>query len=129
MRQFEMYDLNGKVALITGAARGQGASEAELFVKHGAKVMLTDTRREEGIATAERLGTSAMYSDLNVTQENEWSNVVRQTVEKFGRLDILVNNAGVSHFGSLQETSISDFRSVFQVNVEGVFLGMRAASP
>ncbi|HTY72418.1 MAG TPA: glucose 1-dehydrogenase [Actinomycetes bacterium] len=120
-----MSRLEGKVALITGAARGMGAAEARLFVAEGARVVITDVLDVEGKVLAEDLGPSAMYVHLDVTDEHEW-NVARAVAERtYGRLSVLVNNAGILHYGSLAETSKDDFERVLAVNLVGPFLGMK----
>ncbi len=121
-----MGALDGKVALITGAARGQGAAEARLFVERGAKVMMTDVLDEEGQQVAAELGDCAAYMRLDVASEQGWKDVVAATVEKFGKLNVLINNAGIiTPVAEVQETSLATFQKVTDVNQIGVFLGMR----
>ncbi|MFC4311991.1 SDR family NAD(P)-dependent oxidoreductase [Steroidobacter flavus] len=121
-----MLDLTGKVALITGAARGQGAAEAELFARHGARVVLADILDVEGQArTAEIAG--ADYVHLDISSEEQWQAAVQRTLTKFGRLDILVNNAAALGFGSIEETSLQEFMRMQSINLAGVFLGMKTA--
>ncbi len=121
-----MGALDGKVALITGAARGQGAAEARLFVERGAKVMMTDVLDEEGQQVAAELGDAAAYMRLDVSSEQGWKDVVAATVEKFGKLNVLINNAGIiTPIAEVQETSLATFQKVTDVNQIGVFLGMR----
>ena len=123
-----MGALDGKVALITGAARGQGAAEARLFAERGAKVMMTDVLDEEGAQVAAEIGDSAAYMRLDVTSEQGWKDVVEATVEKFGKLNVLVNNAGIiTPAVEVHETSLEDYRKVIEINQIGVFLGMRAS--
>jgi len=121
-----MSDLNGKVALITGAARGQGAAEARLFAQRGAKVMLCDLLDAEGQAVAAEIGANATYLHLDVTSEGDWKQVVKATVEKFGRLDVLLNNAGIVKVTPLEACPLQEYLQVIQINQVGVFLGMRA---
>ncbi|GMU46022.1 MAG: SDR family oxidoreductase [Pseudomonadales bacterium] len=121
-----MSDLNGKVALITGAARGQGAAEARLFAQRGAKVMLCDLLDAEGQAVAAEIGPNAAYLHLDVSSESGWKQVVEATVEKFGKLDVLVNNAGIVKVTALEACPLQEYLQVIQVNQVGVFLGMRA---
>ena len=121
-----MGALDGKVALITGAARGQGAAEARLFVERGAKVMMTDVLDDEGQQVAAELGDAAAYMRLDVTSEDGWKEVVAATIEKFGKLNVLINNAGIiTPVAELHQTSLATFQKVTDVNQIGVFLGMR----
>jgi len=121
-----MSTLEGKVALITGAARGQGAAEARLFAQRGAKVMLCDVLDTEGQAVAAEIGANAAYQRLDVTSESDWKKVVQATVDKFGKLNVLVNNAGIiTPVKEIGDTSLSDYMKVINVNQVGVFLGMR----
>ncbi|WP_019811848.1 glucose 1-dehydrogenase [Saccharomonospora halophila] len=121
-----MGRLSGKVALITGAARGQGAAAARRFVDEGARVMLTDVTDDEGRNVAAALGDAAGYEHLDVTDEGQWSAVVARTVSAFGSLDVLVNNAGLLHFAELAHTELADYERVVRVNQTGTFLGMRS---
>ena len=124
--------LQGKVALITGAARGQGAAEARLFAQEGAKVVLADVTDQEGIAVATEIaeeGADAIYVHLDVTNEADWEAAIIETVSKFGKLDILVNNAGIWRRGHVTETSSEQWDSILDVNSKGVFLGTKAAIP
>ncbi len=122
-----MGRLDGKVALITGAARGQGEAEARLFVSEGARVLLADVLDEAGATLATGLGEAARYVRLDVRREDDWARAVGTAVEAFGKLDVLVNNAGVVHASPIEQTSLADYERVIAVNQVGVFLGMRAA--
>ena len=122
-------DLEGKVALITGAARGMGAEEARLFVAQGARVVLGDVLDEEGAKTAAEIGEAAVYQRLDVTSESDWQAAIERAESTFGRLDVLVNNAGILRFGPLEQTSLSDYELVVRVNQVGPFLGMKTAAP
>ncbi|MFJ9445106.1 SDR family NAD(P)-dependent oxidoreductase [Kitasatospora sp. NPDC101235] len=124
-----MGRLTGKVVLISGAARGQGAAEARLFVREGAKVVLGDVRHEEGRALAEELGPDACYGELDVRDEDAWRAVVALARETYGRLDALVNNAGIVRHQPLERTSVAEYREVVEVNQVGVFLGIRSVVP
>ena len=124
-----MGKLDGRVALITGAARGQGEAEARLFAELGARVAVTDVLEEEGRAVAADLGEAAVFLPLDVTSEAAWQKTVAGVTEHFGGLHVLVNNAGIVVFGPLLGTSLEDYRRVIEVNQVGVFLGMRAAAP
>jgi NAD(P)-dependent dehydrogenase (short-subunit alcohol dehydrogenase family) len=124
--------LAGKVALISGAARGQGAAHALRFAEEGAKVVLGDVRDEEGEQTAGRIadrGLSATYVHMDVTKDGDWNCAVKTAEETFGKLDVLVNNAGILGMPSLVEETEDHWNEVIAVNQTGVFLGMRAAVP
>ena len=121
-----MGRLDGKVALISGAARGMGQAEARLFSAEGAKVALCDVRDAEGKAAAEEIGANAIYQHLDVTDEDEWEAAVAATTGAFGKLDVLVNNAGIAEAAPLAEMKLDSYRRVTEVNQTGVFLGMRA---
>ena len=124
--------LEGKVALITGAARGQGAAEARLFAQEGAKVIVADVSDLEGIAVAAEIaeaGGDAIYVHLDVTDESEWEAAVQSAITSFGKLDILVNNAGIWRRGHVMETSSEQWDDIMDVNAKGVFLGTKAAIP
>ncbi|MDB5480878.1 MAG: 3-alpha-hydroxysteroid dehydrogenase [Caulobacteraceae bacterium] len=122
-----MGSMDGKVAIITGAARGQGAAAARLFVKHGGKVVLTDLN-EEGRQKAVELGDAALFVRHDVGERVDWINVVRHTVERFGRLDVLVNNAAVYSPAALADTDQGLWDLHCRVNQLGVFLGMQVAA-
>ncbi|MYB41987.1 MAG: glucose 1-dehydrogenase [Chloroflexi bacterium] len=122
-----MGRLDGKTALITGGARGQGAAEAALFAEEGANVVLTDVLDEEGERTADIIGGTFLHHD--VTSEEEWASVVSRTVGLHGGLDVLVNNAAIFSPSSLLETEPDEFRRVIEVNQVSVYLGMREVAP
>jgi len=124
--------LEGKVALITGTGRGQGAAESKLFAKEGAKVVVADVLDQEGITVAAEIaeaGGEAIYVHLDVTNEDDWEAAVRETVSNFGKLDILVNNAGIWRRGHVMETSSEQWDDILSVNSKGVFLGTKAVIP
>jgi len=121
-----MDRLKDKICLITGAARGQGADEAELFIKEGAAVWLTDVRDDEGAATAERVGGT--YRHLDVREGAGWEALVSEILETHGRIDVLVNNAGIFHSSSMRKTTLEDYQRVMDINATGVFLGMQAVA-
>jgi len=123
-----MGQLDGKVAIITGAARGQGAAAARLFVEEGARVVIADVNDEAGKELASELGDAAFYRHLDVSAEDEWSTVVGEAVESLGGLHVLVNNAGVLHFSSVADTTLADYERVVRTNQFGCFLGIRAAA-
>ena len=120
--------LQGKVAIITGAARGQGANEARRFVAEGARVVVTDLD-ENGQAVADGLGDSARFVRHDVANEDDWKNVIAVAEEAFGKIDILVNNAGVFKPANIVDTTLADFDRHYRVNTLGVFLGIRAVIP
>ena len=122
--------LKGKVALITGGARGQGAAEARLFAKEGARVVIADILDDAGGKVAAEIGESggdAAYVHLDVTSEDEWREAVAETVARYGRLDVLVNNAGIWRGGTVEETSVEEWDLIMDVNARGVFLGTKVA--
>ncbi|MFN0026292.1 MAG: SDR family NAD(P)-dependent oxidoreductase [Acidimicrobiales bacterium] len=119
--------LDGKVALISGGARGQGAAEGVLFANEGATVILADVLDEAGEATAGGIDR-AEYVHLDVTSEEGWDRVVADIVARHGRLDVLVNNAGILLNGKLVNQSLEGWNRIMAVNQTGVFLGMRAAA-
>lgn len=120
-----MGSLNEKVAIITGAARGQGAAAAHLFAAEGAKVVLTDMNGD-GAAVAGKIGSDAFFMQHDVSDEAGWSRVVAAALERFGKIDILVNNAGIYRPATLQNTDTSLFDLHYRVNQLGIFLGMSA---
>jgi 3alpha(or 20beta)-hydroxysteroid dehydrogenase len=122
-----MGRLAGKVALVTGAAGGQGAAAARRFAAEGATVVVTDVADELGKAMAEEIG--ARYLHLDVSEEDEWASVVADATETDGPVTVLVNNAGVLHMAPLADTSLADYERVIRVNQIGTFLGMRAVVP
>ncbi len=122
-----MGRLEGKTALITGGARGQGAAEATLFAAEGANVVLTDVLDADGERVADTIGGTFLHHD--VTSEEEWAAAVAHTVELHGGIDVLVNNAGIYRGSSLIDCPIEEYRRVIEVNQIGVFLGMREVAP
>jgi 3alpha(or 20beta)-hydroxysteroid dehydrogenase len=121
--------LEGKVALITGGAGGQGAAEVTRFLREGAQIMLTDIRDDEGVRFLAEVGSDAVaYAHLDVGSEADWSNVAGETEQRFGRLDVLVNNAGIQRWTPIESTTAEDFLALVRVNQLGVFLGIQAAS-
>ncbi len=125
--------LAGKVALVTGAARGIGAETARRFVEEGARVVLADRREDEGEAQAEALCAlredTACFVPLDVTNEAGWSAAVEAATRRFGGLDVLVNNAGMIRVKPLDETDLETFRKVIDTNLIGAFLGIKAVMP
>jgi NAD(P)-dependent dehydrogenase (short-subunit alcohol dehydrogenase family) len=124
--------LAGKVALISGGARGMGAVEARLFANEGAKVTIADILDDEGHALEAELaaaGREAIFVHLDVTNEADWQHAVDATVSRFGKLDILVNNAGISGHGRIEDTTVKEWDQVMEVNAKGVFLGTKVGIP
>ncbi|OBK22177.1 3-alpha-hydroxysteroid dehydrogenase [Mycobacterium asiaticum] len=122
-----MGRVQGKVALISGGARGMGAEDARLLVAEGAKVVVGDIRDDEGRALVSELGDAARYVHLDVTQADQWEAAVAAATGEFGKLDVLVNNAGIVAAGPLREFRMDKWQKVIDVNLTGTFLGMRAA--
>lgn len=121
-----MPDLTGKVAIVSGAARGIGAQCAAALAAGGAKVVVADLLETDGRATADALGESGRFVALDVTDASAWSAAVAETEAEFGPVSILVNNAGIFVTGSIETAEAEDLRRTFEVNQLGVFLGMRA---
>ena len=124
--------LEGKVAFISGGARGMGAVEARMFAAEGGKVAIGDVLEEEGRRLVEEIvgtGGEALYFSLDVTSQSQWRNAVAATVSRFGKLDILVNNAGVSGYGRVEDTTEAEWDRVMDINAKGVFLGTQAVIP
>jgi 3alpha(or 20beta)-hydroxysteroid dehydrogenase len=121
-----MGRLDGKVALITGGARGMGKSHVRHFVAEGARVVFGDVLDDRGAHVAEGLGDKARYIHQDVTREADWAAAVDLTVTEFGKLDILVNNAGILKFATIEDMPLEDFRRVLEVNAVGQWLGMKS---
>ncbi|GAA3243168.1 SDR family NAD(P)-dependent oxidoreductase [Streptomyces lavendulae] len=125
-----MGKLDGRVVLITGAARGQGEQEARLFAAEGARVVLGDVLDEQGAAVAEDIGEDrARYVRLDVSREEDWAAAVALAKEAFGPVSGLVNNAGILRFNELTATPLEEFRQVIEVNQVGAFLGIKTLAP
>ncbi|MCU1395959.1 MAG: 3-alpha-hydroxysteroid dehydrogenase [Ilumatobacteraceae bacterium] len=122
-----MNTLTGRIAVITGGARGMGASHARRFVAEGASVVITDVGDAGGLALAAELGEAAHFVHHDVSSEDDWANVITTTVKHFGGLDILVNNAGIHWVRPLEDETVAAFRQAFEVNLLGTFLGIRSA--
>jgi 3alpha(or 20beta)-hydroxysteroid dehydrogenase len=119
--------LSGKVALVTGAAGGQGAAAARRFVAEGAQVVIADVKDDDGKALADEIG--AHYRHLDVSEEDGWAAAITEVADVYGPPTVLVNNAGVLHFAPLQDTKLADYQRIIQINQVGTFLGMRAVVP
>lgn len=124
-----MKRLAGRVVLITGAARGMGATMARLFHAEGASVVIADILNADGAALADELGDGALFQHLDVTEEADWRRVVSDVLECWGSIDGLVNNAGINFSETLAKTGLADFRRVVDVNLVGSFLGIKHVGP
>ncbi|MEJ2504599.1 MAG: SDR family NAD(P)-dependent oxidoreductase, partial [Gemmatimonadota bacterium] len=123
-----MSTLDGRVAIVTGAARGIGAETARVLAGAGATVFVTDILDDEGRATADALpGGRGHYLSLDVTDEGAWQDVIDAVEAEAGRLDVLVNNAGIEMMKPIEELALDEWRLVCRINLDGVFLGTRAA--
>ncbi|WP_055525580.1 SDR family NAD(P)-dependent oxidoreductase [Streptomyces graminilatus] len=122
-----MGKLDGRVVIVTGAARGQGEQEARLFAAEGARVVVADVLDDQGEALAKELG--ALYVHLDVREESGWQAAVAAAQKAYGRIDGLVNNAGILRFNTLLDTPLDEFMQVVQVNQVGCFLGIRTVAP
>jgi len=124
-----MPRLANKVALVTGGASGFGRATAALFVREGARVIVTDRNAADGAAVAAALGPAARFHALDVTREDQWAAAMAEVKATEGRLDVLVNNAGIGLFRTMTETTLAEWRLVQAVNSDGVFLGCKHAVP
>src|SRR6185437_360203 len=122
-----MGRVDGKVAVISGGARGMGAAHARALVGEGAKVVIGDILDDEGKALATELGDAARYVHLDVTQPSEWEAAVATAVDDFGKLNVLVNNAGIVALGQLGQFNVDKWNKVIDVNLNGTFHGIQAA--
>lgn len=120
--------LDGKTALITGGARGQGAAEALLFASEGARVIITDVLDADGQELAAS-NDALSYLHHDVTQESEWASVVAEVLEDHGKIDAFINNAGIFRSAPIAETTLEEYRLVTEINQVGVFLGLKHVGP
>ena len=120
-----MGRLEGKTALVTGAASGIGLQTSIRLAEEGARVMMTDINLEEGLQQAEKPGANATFLKLDITEEEEWISVLDETVKRFDRLDILVNSAGMVLIADVEQITLEDWRKVHAVNLDGTFLGCK----
>jgi 3alpha(or 20beta)-hydroxysteroid dehydrogenase len=121
--------LAGKVALVSGGARGMGASHVRALVAQGAKVVFGDILDAEGELVAKEVGEATRYVHLDVTQPDDWARAVSLAVEEFGGVDILVNNAGIINVGLIEDYELSEWQRILDINLTGVFLGIKAVTP
>lgn len=124
-----MARLEGKVAIITGAAQGMGAAHAKKFIAEGAKVVITDLNEEKGHALAKELGDNALFVKQNVTSAEDWETVVAETEKAFGQVNVLVNNAGITMAKSILKMTEEEYRRIVDINQVSVFLGMKTVVP
>ncbi len=121
--------LAGKVAVVSGGARGMGASHVRSLVDEGAQVVFGDILDTEGEAVAKDVGAHSRYVHLDVTQPGDWERVVATAVDDFGGVDILVNNAGIINIGTIEDYELAEWQRILDINLTGVFLGIRAVVP
>ena len=124
-----MARVSGKVALISGGARGMGAAHARKLIDEGAKVVIGDLLDEVGAATAAELGENARFVHLDVTKPEDWDAAVALAVSEFGGLDVLVNNAGIVNFAPIEEYTLEQWNLIIAINLTGTFNGIKAAIP
>lgn len=124
-----MGRVQDKIILLTGGAMGLGKAAAKRLSEEGARVLITDHNPEAGAATAKELGPSVDFLEQDVTNPDRWSEVIAHVEDIYGRLDVLVNNAAVTVFGSIADVSYEDFRRCYNVDVDSIFLGCKAALP
>lgn len=124
-----MHRVEGKIALVTGAAQGLGEATARMLVKEGAMVALTDINLEKVQSVAHSLGDAALAVKHDVTNEDQWKTVLMETVDYFGGLNILVNNAGISSGESIEDISFENWKKVHAIDLDSVFLGCKYAIP
>jgi 3alpha(or 20beta)-hydroxysteroid dehydrogenase len=123
-----MKRFDDRTVIVTGAARGMGASHARGFVAEGANVVIADVLEQEGRTLAEELGHHAIFSRLDVTSDRDWAATVAAAEDAFGPVSVLINNAGIVRFGVIEETEPSVWRQVIEINLTGAYLGIRAVA-
>ncbi len=129
-RRIIMDRLKGKVAIVTGSAEGIGAATARMFAREGAKVVVADINQEKGRLVAEQIkaeGGEAIFIALDVTSEESWKALMKETLAKYGKLTVMVNNAGISAAKDIEDTTLADWNKIMNVNATGVFLGTKFA--
>src|SRR6266850_2436992 len=124
-----MQRFNNRTVIVTGGARGMGASHARGFVAEGANVVIADVLEQEGRTLADQLGDHAIFSRLDVASEKDWAATVAAAEDAFGPVSVLINNAGIVRFGSVAETEPAVWRQVIDINLTGTYLGIRAIVP
>jgi 3alpha(or 20beta)-hydroxysteroid dehydrogenase len=123
------HQLEGKVAIVTGGARGMGAAAVRRLDEEGAIVVAADILDDDGKSLADSLGERVSFVHHDVTSESSWASLVEDTERQFGKLDVLVNNAGILKFNAIADTPIEELRLVLEVNLVGCFIGMKTAIP
>src|SRR5712664_1271393 len=121
-----MKRFDNRTVIITGGARGMGASHARGFIAEGANVVIADILEQEGRTLADELGDHAIFSRLDVTNDKDWAATVAAAEDAFGPVSVLINNAGIARFGVIEETEPAVWRQVLEINVTGAYLGIRA---
>src|SRR6266404_257274 len=124
-----MKRFNNRTVIVTGGARGMGASHARGFVAEGANVVIADILEQEGRALADELGDQAIFSRLDVTSDRDWAATVVAAEDAFGPVSVLVNNAAIVRFGPIAESEPAAWRQVIDINLTGTYLGIRAIVP
>ncbi|WP_166365305.1 glucose 1-dehydrogenase [Pseudomonas akapageensis] len=122
-----MQRVEGKVCIVTGAASGIGREDALLLAREGAKVVITDLNEEAGRQVAAEIGSNALFIRHDIASESDWQQVIKTTVQHFGRLDVLVNNAAILALGSIEDTTLELWQKVQKINGDGYFLGCKYA--
>jgi 3alpha(or 20beta)-hydroxysteroid dehydrogenase len=120
--------LAGKVAVVSGGARGMGASHVRALVAEGAKVVFGDILDDDGETVARAVGEASCYVHLDVTRPDDWERAVATAVSRFGSVDVLVNNAGIINVGTVEDYELSEWQRILDINLTGVFLGIRAVA-
>src|SRR5256885_3261266 len=128
-RRRVMKRFDHRTVIVTGGARGMGASHARGFVAEGANVVIADVLEQEGRTLADELGDHAIFSRLDVTSDRDWAATVAAAEDSFGPVSVLVNNAGIVRFGPIAETEPAAWRQVIDINLTGSYLGIRAVLP
>src|SRR6266446_6512343 len=124
-----MKRFDHRTVIVTGGARGMGASHARGFIAEGANVVIADVLEQEGRTLADELGDQAIFSRLDVTSDADWAATVAAAEDTFGPVSVLINNAGIVRFGVIAETELAAWRQVIDINLTGTYLGIRAVVP
>ena len=124
-----MDRVKNKVAIITGASSGLGKADALRLSEEGAKLVLTDIKVDEGKLVAQECMNQAIFVEQDVSKESSWPDLIKTTIDEFGRLDVLVNNAGIAKIGNIETTSTDQWSEILKINLDSVFFGCRSAIP